>query len=140
MLIGTFEDNQMVRGKMYLNDGSYYEGEVKKDMMHGKGSVHLANGNVFVGTFQNDHKHGTGTLFDFENQTKQREEWVNGVRKNAIKTPTSEDELKQQLKNPGYIQQHSPTRLSAYRKMNSAARKAGAANALNQASPSKFNS
>jgi hypothetical protein len=70
VLEGLFKENQLVEGKMFFEDGSYYEGEFKKDMMHGKGSIFYPNGNVYVGTFLNDKHHGTGTLFDILNKTK----------------------------------------------------------------------
>uniref|UniRef100_A0A7S3CPV0 MORN repeat protein n=1 Tax=Strombidium rassoulzadegani TaxID=1082188 RepID=A0A7S3CPV0_9SPIT len=103
VLEGQFKNNELVKGKMILEDGSVYEGEFKKNMMNGKGHITYPNGSVFVGTFENDQKHGIGTLFDFKTQTKQREEWLKGSRKNFIKTPASEEEFQQQLKNPGYI-------------------------------------
>lgn len=78
---------------MTFDDGSYYQGEFKKDMMHGRGSIVFPNGNVYVGTFENDKKHGIGTVFDVTTLTKKREEWMRGVRSNFIKTPTTRDEL-----------------------------------------------
>jgi len=51
---GEFENNEFVRGKMYLEDGSFYEGEYQRGLMHGAGSITYPNGNVYVGTFEND--------------------------------------------------------------------------------------
>lgn len=98
---------------MTFEDGSYYEGEFKKDMMHGKGVIHYANGNLYVGTFLNDQKHNTGTLFDVETKTKQREDWANGKRTNVIKTTTTDEEIDLQMRNPGYLSQFSPSKRDA---------------------------
>jgi len=68
--------------------------------MHGAGKIFYPNGSVFVGTFANDKKHGIGNLFDFENSFKQREEWVQGNRKDFMKTPCSTEELQSQLDHP----------------------------------------
>lgn len=84
-------------------DGSFYEGQYKNGLKHGSGVMTYPNGQVFVGTFENDKKHGLGTLFDLEKSIKQREQWLKGSRKEAIKTPASREELLQQMKNPGYI-------------------------------------
>jgi hypothetical protein len=51
---GDFEHNEFIRGKMYLEDGSVYEGEHNQGLMHGAGSITYPNGNVYVGTFEND--------------------------------------------------------------------------------------
>lgn len=87
---------------MVLQDGSSYEGEYKGMNMHGEGTLTMKNGNVYVGGFENDQKHGMGYLFDFENQCKVREEYVKGVRKNFVKSPSTTEELKAQIQNQGY--------------------------------------
>ena len=88
---------------MISPDGSFYEGEYKNGMKNGSGVITYPNGQVYVGTFENDKKHGLGTLFDLDKNTKQREQWVKGSRKECIKTPCSREEILQQMKNPGYL-------------------------------------
>lgn len=100
---GTFKNNKLVKGKILYPDGSFYEGDYKNGVKNGSGVITYPNGQVYVGTFENDKKHGLGTLFDLDKNTKQREQWVKGSRKEAIKTPCPREEMLQQIKNPGYI-------------------------------------
>lgn len=88
---------------MELEDGAYFEGELKDERMHGAGTIFYRSGDVFVGTFANDQKHGVGTYFDRVNQMKIREDYNMGRRTNFVKTPVSEAEMAAQIKNPGYI-------------------------------------
>lgn len=82
-----------------MDDGSYYKGQYKGDLMDGDGTLYYANGNVYLGTFENDKKHGMGYLFDFQNDCKIREEWVKGSRKNFVKSPATKEEMTEQIKN-----------------------------------------
>lgn len=102
-LDGTFSGNHMKKGKTVFEDGSWYQGEYKNDMMHGSGIIRYPNGDAYVGSFDSDKKHGTGSYFDMQNMYRLQEDWVNGVRKSCVKTPTTEAEMAQQISNPGYL-------------------------------------
>lgn len=99
---GKFANNNFVSGKMLMADGSYYKGQYNKDLMNGDGTIYYVNGNAYVGSFENDQKQGMGYLFDFVNECKIREEYVKGERKNFVKSPSTKEEMTEQLKNQGY--------------------------------------
>ena len=117
---GTFVHNKFAKGQQVFEDGSYYDGQFKDGKMHGSGKIFYANGSVFVGSFANDKKHGIGNLFDFENCFKQREEYVQGSRKDFIKTPCSAEELQSQLDHPVMNMQSQMRMKKQGKKLNSA--------------------
>ena len=49
-------------GKMWMLDGSVYDGQWKDDLMDGNGRHALADGAVYDGAFVNGQRHGHGTL------------------------------------------------------------------------------
>ena len=90
---GTFQNNNFLKGRMLLEDGSYYEGQYKRDMRHGEGTIYYPNGNAYVGLFDQDQKHGAGCLWDLQNVAKVREEWVRGTRKSFVIARSTVEEL-----------------------------------------------
>ena len=94
-LEGKFKNNHMKSGKIWFQDGSWYEGELKNDMMNGSGVIRYPNGDAFVGSFVDDKKHGTGSYFDMQNGYKLQEDWVRGDRKSCVQTTTSTEEMNQ---------------------------------------------
>jgi len=50
-LEGTFKNNTLKSGRLIFEDGSYYEGEYKNDLMHGSGVIRYPNGDAYIGTF-----------------------------------------------------------------------------------------
>lgn len=48
-------------GEFYWPDGSFYKGEYKNNMKHGKGILKDKKGIIYEGDFSNGDKHGFGT-------------------------------------------------------------------------------
>lgn len=46
----------------YALDGSYYKGDFKGGMRHGRGENIMQNGDKYVGEWANDMKHGYGKI------------------------------------------------------------------------------
>ena len=104
----------MKSGKIVFDDGSTYQGEFKNDLMHGSGVIRYPNGDAYVGTFDSDKKHGTGSYFDMQNMYRMQEDWVKGVRKGQVKTPTTHEEMEQQIQNPGYVHNLAQTQQNIF--------------------------
>ena len=61
-MIGQFEKNLMISGKVNFIDGSSYEGEFKNDQFHGKGKYVDNDGSFYVGEFKLGYEDGLGKL------------------------------------------------------------------------------
>lgn len=67
---GTWQKDQLVKGKIYYSDNEYYIGDVLNDQRYGVG-IYIKNKEKFQGYFMNDLKHGFGILIDeFGNTSK----------------------------------------------------------------------
>ena len=104
----------MKSGKIIFEDGSIYQGEFKNDQMLGSGVIKYPNGDAYVGTFDSDKKHGTGSYFDMQNMYRMQEDWVKGQRKGQVKTPTTKEEMEQQITNPGYVHNLAQTQQNIF--------------------------
>lgn len=75
-------------------------------MKHGKGVVYTKNEEqniIYAGTWENDQKNGQGNKFDLNKMTKTQEQWVRGKKTGAsVQTNTTQAEVDQIIKNPGY--------------------------------------
>ena len=75
-------------------------------MKHGKGVVYTKNeqqNTIYAGTWENDLKNGQGNFFDLNKMTKTQEQYVRGKKTGAsVQTNTSQAEIDQIIKNPGY--------------------------------------
>ena len=60
IMIGQFEKNLMISGKVNFFDGTSYEGEFKDDQFHGKGKYIDNDGSYYVGEFKLGYSDGLG--------------------------------------------------------------------------------
>lgn len=60
ILVGTFEKNYVLKGKVWDEDGSFYEGEFQDNRPHGVGKSIYANGEIEEGNFAKGELHGVG--------------------------------------------------------------------------------
>ena len=58
--------------------GSYYIGDYKNGLKHGKGEFYKPNGAVYKGQFENDKINGHGTMINFDG-TEKTGKWENGI-------------------------------------------------------------
>lgn len=59
-MIGLFEKNLMISGKVNFIDGTSYEGEFKNDQFHGKGKYVDNDGSFYIGEFKLGYPDGLG--------------------------------------------------------------------------------
>lgn len=58
---GLWLEGKLFKGRIFREDGSYYEGEIKELRANGEGAIYLANGGVYKGTFLDDQQIGNGS-------------------------------------------------------------------------------
>jgi len=59
---------------------SVYEGELKKDKMHGQGTYRYSTGDKYVGEWKDDQQHGQGT-YTYASGSKYEGEWKDGQKR-----------------------------------------------------------
>ena len=50
----------MASKQLKMNDGSFYDGETKQGLPHGKGKMVWQNGDIYEGMFKNNKRNGMG--------------------------------------------------------------------------------
>jgi hypothetical protein len=63
--LGEVVNGKIFEGKgeiKYASDGSYYRGDFKGGLKHGRGEIVYSNGDKFSGEWANDMKHGYGKM------------------------------------------------------------------------------
>ena len=63
-------------GKLTLENGDQYEGELRKDKMDGKGIYTFENGEIYKGRFRNNKFHGKG-VYTYPDGTIKTGKWKN---------------------------------------------------------------
>ena len=62
--------------KVIYEDGSYYEGEIKNDLRHGKGTFVFSKGGFYKGEWQNGKMEGFGILYYSSGKVAYEGEWL----------------------------------------------------------------
>ena len=65
--------------KQTLDDGSYYEGNFKDGLRHGKGKVTWTNGDLYMGNWKRGFRHGKGKYIWEEGESYDGE-WKEGLQ------------------------------------------------------------
>jgi antitoxin component YwqK of YwqJK toxin-antitoxin module len=60
-------------------NGERFEGQYRRDKMHGWGTHYFPDGRVVSGTWQGDQKHGEFTITWQNSQQRAKEVWNNGT-------------------------------------------------------------
>jgi len=77
-LLQNFSDNifGFSKGKLTLENGDEYEGQLRKDKMDGKGIYTFENGEIYKGRFRNNKFHGKG-VYTYPDGTIKTGKWKN---------------------------------------------------------------
>ena len=77
-LLQNFSDNifGFSKGKLTLENGDEYEGQLRKDKMDGKGVYTFGNGEIYKGRFRNNKFHGKG-VYTYPDGTIKTGKWKN---------------------------------------------------------------
>ena len=76
---GIFEHGSKKKGKFTWVDGSYYDGEIKKNYFEGYGKFKWKEGREYIGNWKNGKMHGQGTMIYIDG-AKYEGEFSNGKR------------------------------------------------------------
>lgn len=59
-VIGNWDNDQLISGRIMYPNGSSYEGEINRFFRSGKGTYSYPNGDVYKGSWKNNLKDGYG--------------------------------------------------------------------------------
>jgi len=73
---GLWRDGKLFKGRIFKDDGSYYEGEINENKANGDGAIYFYNGDVFKGKWIDDLQTGHGSRI-FQDGFKYEGEFLN---------------------------------------------------------------
>ena len=73
---GLWREGKLFKGRIFKNDGSFYEGEINENKANGDGAFYFYNGDVFKGKWIDDLQTGLGSRI-FEDGYKYEGEFLN---------------------------------------------------------------